>query len=150
MRINSEINGRNVTLEVAPDEMLTEVLRRYGYKSVKRGCETGSCGVCTVLVDGQPIASCCFPAARADGHSVTTVEAVPDVARALGEHLVAEGADQCGFCSPGLVLTVLAMQRELGNPDDETIRDYLAGNLCRCSGYVAQMRGIRKYLEVTS
>ena len=150
MRIDCVINGRDVVLEAAPDEMLTEALRRHGYLSVKRGCETGSCGVCTVLVDGRPIASCCFPAARVDGHEVTTVEAVPDVARSLGEHLVAEGADQCGFCSPGLVLTVLAMQRELGNPDDETIRDYLAGNLCRCSGYAAQMRGIRKYLEVTS
>jgi len=153
MKITCEINGRTVTLEADPGEMLTEVLRRGGYKSVKRGCETGSCGVCTVLVDDQPIASCCFPAARIENHRLTTVEGVPAAARALGKYLVAEGADQCGFCSPGLVLTVLAMQREFGPdriPDDEEIRHYLAGNLCRCTGYVAQLRGIRDFLEVTS
>ena len=152
MKITCEINGRTVTLEADPDEMLTEALRRSGYKSVKRGCETGSCGVCTVLVDDRPTASCCFPAARIEGHRVTTVEGVPAEARALGRHLVGEGADQCGFCSPGLVLSVLAMQCEFGPdhlPDDEEIRHYLAGNLCRCTGYVAQLRGIRSFLEVT-
>lgn len=147
MNIICEINGRPATLRAEPHEMLTEVLHRHGYKSVKRGCDTGSCGVCTVLLDGKPVASCCTPAHRVDGHAVTTVDGVTEEARALGVQLVAEGADQCGFCSPGLVLTVLAMKRELGNPSDDEINHYLAGNLCRCTGYVAQLRGIRKYME---
>jgi carbon-monoxide dehydrogenase small subunit len=127
--------------------MLVDALRRAGFASVKRGCDSAVCGACTVLMDGRPVTSCAVPAARAEGHGIITVEGVPSEARRLGEFLVAEGADQCGFCSPGLVLTVLAMAAELGQPDDEAVRHYLAGNLCRCSGYAGQLRGIRKYLE---
>ncbi len=147
MRIELTVNGRAVQLEVEPQEMLVDALRRTGFVSVKRGCDSALCGVCTVLLDGRPVTSCAVPAARAAGHEITTVEGIPDEVRRLGEFLVAEGADQCGFCSPGLVLTVLAMTAELDHPDDEAVRHYLAGNLCRCSGYAGQLRGIRKYLE---
>jgi carbon-monoxide dehydrogenase small subunit len=147
MRIELTVNGRAVQLEVEPQEMLVDALRRAGFVSVKRGCDSALCGVCTVLLDGRPVTSCAVPAARAAGHEITTVEGVPAEVRRLGEFLVAEGADQCGFCSPGLVLTVLAMTAELDHPDDEAVRHYLAGNLCRCSGYAGQLRGIRKYRE---
>jgi carbon-monoxide dehydrogenase small subunit len=147
MRIELTVNGRALGLEVEPQEMLVDALRRAGFTSVKRGCDSAVCGVCTVLLDGRPVTSCAVPAARAEGHAITTVEGVSAEARRLGEFLVAEGADQCGFCSPGLVLTVLAMTAELDHPDEQAVRHYLAGNLCRCSGYAGQLRGIRKYLE---
>jgi carbon-monoxide dehydrogenase small subunit len=147
MRIELTVNGRAVGMEVEPQEMLVDALRRAGFSSVKRGCDSAACGVCTVLLDGRPVTSCAVLAARAEGHKVTTVEGVPAEARRLGEFLVAEGADQCGFCSPGLVLAVLAMTAELDEPDDAAVRHYLAGNLCRCSGYAGQLRGIRQYLE---
>ncbi len=150
MKIEMKLNGRSRSFEIDPGDSLLDVLRAGGVTSVKRGCDTGTCGSCTVLFDGKPVPSCAMPAPRADGHEITTVEGIPDDARRLGELLVAEGADQCGFCGPGLVVTVVAMSRELDHPDDEAINHYLAGNYCRCSGYVGQLRAIRKYLEGAS
>ncbi len=150
MIIRFELNGRSAAWEVAPGETLLEALRRHEITSVKHGCDTASCGTCTVLLDGKPVPSCAVPAGRVDGHALLTVEGVPDTARRLGEHMAAEGADQCGFCSPGLVMSMIAMVEELNDPTDDEINAYLAGNLCRCSGYVSQTRAIRRYLEVTS
>ena len=90
--------------------------------------------------------SCSVPAARVNERHVTTLEGIQDEAEAFGKYLVGEGAEQCGFCSPGLILSVLAMARELQNPTDDEIRHYLAGNLCRCTGYQGQLRAIRRYL----
>jgi len=148
--IRFELNGRAVSWEVTAGETLLAALRRHEVTSVKHGCDTASCGTCTVLLDGKPVPSCAVPAGRVDGHAVLTVEGVPAEARRLGELMAAEGADQCGFCSPGLVMSVVAMREDLDAPTDEEINAYLAGNLCRCSGYVSQTRAIRKYLEVTS
>lgn len=150
MKISLELNGRPAHWDVEPGEDLLSALRRHGTLSVKRGCDTASCGTCTVLMDGKPVPSCAVPAPRVDGHAITTVEGLEQVADRLGALLVAEGADQCGFCSPGLVVAVAAMAEELDDPSEEEILHYLSGNLCRCGGYVSQTRAIRKYLEETS
>ena len=114
--------------------------------SVKCGCETSNCGLCTVHLDGRPVLSCSVPAFRADGHEVTTLEGVQKEAEEFGAFLADEGGEQCGFCSPGFILSVLAMARELENPTDDQIKEYLAGNLCRCTGYQSQLRAIKKWL----
>jgi len=144
------INGQEEVLEVRPDEYLLETLRNNHFYSVKQGCETTSCGVCTVLVNGKPVPSCSFLSVRADGQEVTTVEGIEEEAKKLADLFGEEGADQCGFCNPGLALAVYAMKQELSNPTDEAIRHYLVGNLCRCTGYIAQHTAIKKYMEVRS
>lgn len=148
MKININLNGLNTMMEIEPHEMLLDVLRRYGCLSVKRGCDTSSCGVCTVLMDGSPVLSCSMFAAKADGHCVTTVEGMPTEIEEFADFFNHEGADQCGYCNPGLALTVLAMKKELHNPTEAEIKQYLTGNLCRCTGYVGQLRAIKKYLGV--
>lgn len=148
MTIHLTINGLTKACSVAPGEMLLDLLRRLGYTSVKKGCDTGSCGVCTVLLDDRPVASCSLLAVKADGRCITTVEGVPETAEALGRLLTAEGAEQCGFCSPGLVLTVHALKKEKPRATRDEIQHYLSGNLCRCSGYEGQTRAITQFLEV--
>lgn len=148
MQVNVTINGAKKTLDIKPDEYLVEVLRRYDYLSVKKACDTGSCGVCTILIDDQPVLSCSFLAVRADGRKITTIEGVQEEANIIGEYLVDEGVDQCGFCSPGLIMTLIGMKKEMTDPTEEKITRYLNGNLCRCTGYVGQLRGIKKYMEV--
>jgi len=147
MIITTTINGNKKSLDIQPGDMLVDTLRDAGFTEVKKGCDTGTCGVCTVLLDGTPILSCSFLAARADGHAITTIRGVEKEAAEFAAYLVAEGADQCGFCAPGFALTVLAMRKELKSPSDDDIKHYLAGNLCRCSGYEGQLRAIKKYLE---
>ncbi|MGI6679255.1 MAG: (2Fe-2S)-binding protein [Dehalobacterium sp.] len=148
MKIDVKINGKNMPMEVAADEFLSDALRRYGYLSIRRGCDTSSCGLCTVWLEEKPVLSCSVPAPRADGKNVTTIEGVEEKAREFAEFLVKEGGEQCGYCSPGLIMTVLAMKKELKKPGEDEIRHYLNGNLCRCSGYQSQMRAIKKYLGV--
>jgi len=147
MIITLYINGKKESVECQPGEMLTEVLRRAGYVEVKKGCDTGNCGVCTVLLEGKPVLSCSYLAIRADGKQITTIQGAAKEAEEFAHFLTREGADQCGFCAPGFALTVLAMKEELPNPTEGEIRHYLAGNLCRCSGYEGQIRAIKKYLE---
>ena len=144
MKLNLILNGRPETAEIDPAASLLQTLRDLGVHSVRSGCDTGNCGICTVWVDGVPVLSCGYPAARAEGRAVTTVEGVRKEAEPLMAALADEGADQCGFCSPGFIMCALAMQRELKDPTDEEIAAYLAGNLCRCSGYASQMRALRK------
>ena len=146
MQITVNINGRNYTEDVAPDLVLLDFLRAHGCYSVKRGCETSNCGLCTVHLDGKPVLSCSVLAVRADGKSVTTLEGLQKEAEEFGGFLADEGGEQCGFCSPGFIMTVLAMGKELENPTEQEIQEYLAGNLCRCTGYQSQLRAIKKYL----
>lgn len=148
MQIKLNINGKDKLIEVKPHEFLVEVLRANGYLGVKKGCETGNCGLCTVLVDDSPVLSCSYLAVRAQGHKITTIEGVQEEAAEVGAFLVEEGVDQCGYCSPGLVMTILGMKRELENPTAEEARHYLTNNLCRCTGYVGQFRAIKKILGV--
>ena len=147
MKIEVTLNGRTCTDEIPDDLRLFDYLRQKGCASVKCGCETSNCGLCTVLLDGKPVLSCSVLAARASGHAVTTLEGVQERAAVFGAFLADEGAEQCGFCSPGLVMTVLAMEEELEHPTREEIQHYLAGNLCRCSGYQGQLRAIENYLN---
>ena len=147
MKIEVTLNGRTCTDEIPDDLRLFDYLRQKGCASVKCGCETSNCGLCTVLLDGKPVLSCSVLAARASGHAVTTLEGVQERAAVFGAFLADQGAEQCGFCSPGLVMTVLAMEEELEHPTREEIQHYLAGNLCRCSGYQGQLRAIENYLN---
>ena len=150
MIFTATINGRKRELLISADEYLVDTLRKAGYLSVKRGCDTGACGLCTVWVDNKPVLSCSTLAVRAIGKNITTLEALRDEATKFAKYMAEEGAEQCGYCVPGYTMTVLAMKRELENPTDEDIAHYMAGNLCRCSGYVSQLRAIKKYLEGTA
>ena len=141
------LNGKQIERVIRPDESLLELLRDCGCASVRSGCDTTNCGICTVWVDEKPVLSCSYPAPRAEGKSVTTIEGVRDQAQSLMQCFADEGADQCGYCAPGLLMTILAMKKELFNPDDDQIKAYLSGNLCRCTGYASQMRAIKAYLR---
>ncbi len=147
MTVELTLNGRPVRAQVEADDSLYTLLRALGVRSVKCGCETSSCGLCTVHLDGQPVLSCSVPAPRCAGRAVTTLEGLQSEARLLGECLADEGAEQCGFCASGLIMNALALARENPSATDEEIDAYLAGNLCRCSGYVGQRRAIRRYLS---
>ena len=147
MQIKFKLNGKVIQDDVAPDMMLLEYVRSQGCFSVKRGCETANCGLCTVLMGGKPVLSCSTLAVRADGKEVITLEGMRKEAEEFGKFLADEGAEQCGFCSPGFIMNVLAMDKELDDPTEEEIKQYLAGNLCRCTGYMGQLRAIQKYLH---
>ena len=148
MQITVNLNGKRVTGEIAPDTVLLDFVREQGCLSVKRGCETSNCGLCTVHMDGKPVLSCSVLAARADGKSVTTLEGLQKEAEEFGAFLADEGGEQCGFCSPGFIMNVLAMVNELKDLTEQEIQQYLAGNLCRCTGYQSQLRAIKKYLAM--
>ena len=147
MEIKLNLNGRPVSALIQPDTLLIDLVRDLGCYSVKRGCETANCGLCTVLMDGKPILSCSTLAARAAGHFIQTLEGLQEEAADFVTFIADQGADQCGFCNPGFVMNTLALLRENPAPSDDEIRAYLAGNLCRCSGYEGQLRGIRAYLD---
>ena len=147
MEIKLKLNGRNMVASVEADTVLLDFLREKGCLSVKRGCDTANCGLCTVLMDGKPILSCSTLAVRADGHEIHTLEGLQAEAADFVGFIADQGADQCGFCNPGFVMNTIALLRENPDPTDEEIRSYLAGNLCRCSGYDGQLRGIRSYLN---
>ena len=141
------LNGDKVETSIDPAASLLETLRKCGIHSVRQGCDTENCGICTVWVDDTPVLSCSYPAARAEGKRVTTIEGVKEEAKELMDALAAEGADQCGFCAPGFLMSALAMLRELRDPSEEDIRRYLSGNLCRCTGYASQARALRRVYE---
>ena len=147
MKIMVKLNGKLVSDDVPADTLLIDFVRAHGCKSVKRGCETSACGLCTVLLDEVPVLSCSTLAARADGHAVQTLEGLQEEAAGFAGFIADQGAEQCGFYNPGFVMNTIALLRENPNPTDEEILAYLAGNLCRCSGYAGQLRGIRAYLD---
>ena len=147
MKINFFLNGKKVQEEIAPDLLLLDLLRQKGCYSVKRGCETANCGLCTVLMDEKPVLSCSMLAARADGKKIVTLEGMQEEAKEFGGFLADEGAEQCGFCNPGFIMNVFAMLAEIKDPTEEQIKEYLAGNLCRCSGFVSQTKSILKFLK---
>ena len=147
MKLEITLNGRRISGDVTADTALLDFLRAQGCYSVKRGCETANCGMCTVLVDGRPMLSCAVPALRVNGKNVTTLEGLQAEAAEFAGFMADQGADQCGFCNPGFVMNVLAMLDELDDFSEENIRAYLAGNLCRCTGFASQHRAIAAYLE---
>ena len=151
MEVALSVNGREVVRDVAPQELLLDFLRdALGLTGSKRSCEVQVCGACTVLVDGLPVSSCCYLVAQAQGREVTTIEGLaeqPEFER-LEDAFTRHAALQCGFCTPGMLLTVSALLEsgELGS--EEQIKQSLAGNLCRCTGYrgiveaVADLAGV--------
>ncbi len=150
--VSLTLNGKRVSDTVSPDTLLIDFVRAHGCYSVKRGCETSNCGLCTIFLDGKPVLSCSILALRADGHTVETLEGLLSGennrdAADFGAFLAGQGAEQCGFCNPGLIMNTVALLRENPNPTDDEIRAYLAGNLCRCSGYEGQLRAIHAFLE---
>ena len=146
MLVKFKLNGLDVELNVKPGEYLLKSLRNYGIKSVKMGCDASSCGACTVLVDDHPVLSCSFLTARVEGHEVTTVEGIQEEAAKLSEYFSKEGADQCGFCNAGFALLVHALKKENPHPSEEELKEYIVGNLCRCTGYQSQRNAIMAYL----
>ena len=147
MEIKLTLNGKTVTDLADADCLLIDFVRKQGCLSVKRGCDTANCGLCTVLMDGKPVLSCSVLAARAAGHSIQTLEGLQEEAAEFVGFIADQGADQCGFCNPGFVMNTIALLRENPDPTDDEIRAFLAGNLCRCSGYEGQLRGIRNFLN---
>lgn len=146
MELKFELNGKKIATVVEADSLLLDVLRSLGCASVKRGCESSNCGLCTVFVDDKPVLSCSVLAARVAGCQVTTLEGLQEEAADFGAFIADQGAEQCGFCNPGLMMNAIAMFRENPHPTEEEILSYLSGNLCRCSGYEGQLRGIQSYL----
>ena len=147
MEIKFTLNDKKIVKTIEADSLLIDVVRDLGCLSVKRGCDTSNCGLCTVFVNDKPVLSCSMLAARVDGQKVTTLEGLQEESEAFGTFIANQGAEQCGFCNPGFIMNAIAMFRENPEPTDEEILAYLTGNLCRCSGYEGQLRGIKSYLE---
>ena len=116
MQITIILNGTRVSAEAAPDTLLIDFVRSHGCYSVKRGCETANCGLCTVFLDDKPVLSCSVLAARADGHRVTTLEGLQDEAAEFGAFIADQGAEQCGFCNPGFIMNALALSARRSTP----------------------------------
>ena len=136
--LNMTVNGQPVSLEVEPDELLADVLRdRLGLIGTKIGCGEGECGACTVLLDGNAILSCIYPALKAAGHEIVTIEGLSrngelDV---IQEAFIEKAAVQCGYCTPGFILAIKSLLLHNPRPTPREIEEGLAGNLCRCTGY---------------
>ena len=137
-KIEFELNGQQLQLDVAPHELLLEVLRdRLGVKSPKCGCDRGDCGTCSVLIDGRTVKSCMVLAIELDGHAITTLEGLMRDGKlsALQQSLLRHNSFQCGFCAPGMVMAATEMLAHHPQPTDGQIKEAIAGNLCRCTGY---------------
>ena len=147
MQIQFTLNDKPVSADIRPDTLLLDLVRSLGCTSVKRGCETSNCGLCTLFLDDKPVLSCSVLAVRAAGRRVTTLEGLQQEAAEFGAFIADQGAEQCGFCNPGFVMNALALFRENPYPSEDEIREYLAVNLCRCSGYEGQLRGILAFLD---
>jgi carbon-monoxide dehydrogenase small subunit len=148
MKVHVRLNGKESEWDVAPDEFLSETLRRYGCTSVRTSCHDGACGSCTVLINSRPMLSCEYLSVRAEGAEIITVEGVKEEAEKVAECLVRAGGEGCGYCAPGFIMQAIALKRELSNPSPEEIRGYLNGNLCRCTGYITRNEAVKAYLQM--
>ena len=144
MQLDLKVNSESKHWTIAPGDLLLDVLRREGYFGVKRGCESGECGACTVLVNGKPINSCLMFAAQAEGCEVLTIEGVEQDGKLdpLQEAFLEHGAVQCGFCTPGMILSAKALLAERPDPTEAEVREALAGNFCRCTGYLKPVEAV--------
>ena len=148
--IQLSVNGESFDVLIEPRRTLLEVLREsIGFTGTKRGCDTGDCGACTVLLDGVPVLSCLMLAIEAQGKQITTIEGLAEDGKLhpLQESFVQHGAIQCGFCTPGMILSAKALLDENPKPSDAEIRHAIAGNLCRCTGYVKIVDAVRAVAE---
>jgi aerobic-type carbon monoxide dehydrogenase small subunit (CoxS/CutS family) len=146
MRVEIIVNGRRRSFEVEPNALLINLLREETHLTgTKYGCGVGECGACTVHLDGEPVLSCLTLAADADGRRVDTIEGVAEGDRLdpVQEAFLEEGAVQCGFCTPGFIMTARALLAEKPEPSETEIREYLKGNYCRCTGYVNIVRAVQ-------
>lgn len=149
MGIEFKINGVLKRFETSPGEILLDLLRREGYKSVKRGCETGECGACSIILDGKLAKSCLLFAPQVSGHNIITLEGLanPGELHPVQQAFLDEGAVQCGFCTPGMILAAKVLLDKTPHPSEEEIKEAISGNLCRCTGYVKIIRAIKKVGE---
>jgi aerobic-type carbon monoxide dehydrogenase small subunit (CoxS/CutS family) len=143
------INGENKTVITEPDEKLLALLRREGYKGAKFGCGQGTCGSCTVLMDGRAVYSCLLYAMQAEGREIRTIESIGshDKPSEFQQELIDGGAVQCGYCIPGMIMSATALMENETHFDDETVREYMDGNLCRCTGYEKIWAALRRVLD---
>lgn len=150
--ISLTLNGERKQFAIAPDERLVKVLRRNGYVGTKEGCDEGTCGACTVIVNGRAVMSCMLPAFLADGARVETIEGVGNFEQMhpLQQALIEAGAVQCGYCTPGMIMSAKALFDAKPNPADDEIRTYMDGNLCRCTGYEKIWAAIRSLRDQNS
>jgi aerobic carbon-monoxide dehydrogenase small subunit len=146
VRITFQLDGRQVSAEVAPSETLMTALRRLGAVSVKDGCANGDCGSCAVLLDGRAVTTCLLFAGQVDGRSVRTAASLADEdgLHPLQQALLDAGGVQCGFCTPGILAAAMDLLSRTREPSDGEIRTALEGNLCRCTGYVKIVEGVRE------
>jgi len=146
MKITLNINNENVNFDIKPDEKLIDTLRNNNYKSIKFGCGEGTCGTCTVLVNGKPILSCITFTAQIEGKNITTLEGIGtiDNLHKLQKSFLDEGAVQCGYCTPGMILSAKALLDKNPSPTEEEIKKALDGNKCRCTGYGSIIKAIQK------
>jgi carbon-monoxide dehydrogenase small subunit len=145
VRLTMTVNGSSVTVLIHSDELLVDVLRdRLGLIGTKIGCNEGECGACTVIMDGQAILSCLIPALRAQGRQIITIEGLShgDTLHPLQQAFVEHGAVQCGYCTPGFIMSAKALLDRNAHPTRDEIKEAIAGNLCRCTGYVKILEAI--------
>lgn len=148
--IRLQVNGVEHDLDISPQERLLDVLRdRLGLLGTKEGCGSGDCGACTVLMNGRPVTSCMVLAATVDGAEILTIEGLETNGELhpIQQAFIDEGAVQCGFCTPGMIISALALLQENPDPSDDDIRRAIAGNLCRCTGYARIFAAIRVAAE---
>lgn len=154
--VTLNVNGEDFEVPVAPTDFLVDVIRdRVGLTGTKRGCGIGDCGACTVLVEGRPVLSCLTLALSCQGKPITTIEGLADPKQGSRLHpvqraFVEGGAIQCGFCTPGMILSTVALLERIPNPTADEIKAGLAGNLCRCTGYVKILEAVHRAAELVS
>lgn len=153
MKVEFVLNGKSLSMDVDPGRMLLDVLRHdLGLKGAKEGCGQGECGACTVLLNGKAVLSCLIPIPRVQGCSVTTIEGLEteEGLHPLQEAFVQHGAVQCGFCTPGMILSAKALLDESEHPSSQEIKEAISGNLCRCTGYLKIIEAISSVSEKKS
>lgn len=144
MEVILNINGEDKKIEIDPGEMLIDTLRNNGYYGPKRACSSGDCGSCTIILDGEAVNSCMIFSASVSGKKIETVEGLGTVSNPhpLQKNFVDEGAVQCGYCIPGMLMSSKALLDKNNNPTKEEVKEALSGNLCRCTGYVKQIDAV--------
>ena len=150
--VQTQINGENVEFLCEPRQSMLEVLRdELDLTGAKEGCNNGNCGACTIIVDGRPVDSCCMLGVEAEGKEVQTIEGVatPEGLHPLQQKFLQHAALQCGICTPGFIMNSKALLEENSNPTEEEVRFWLAGNLCRCTGYDKIVRAVLDAAEIT-